>query len=187
MPSVPPSLRSLALAEATVDDVKWMIGEGETLVELKAKIPEEGLGPTISSFANTLGGWVLLGVDDKTREVVGWRPKGRADIVDYLRDLLQREVDPLPPFAAKVLRVARKSVGLIRVYEPTDTPHIVRGTGSVYIREPGAKRPIQEHAPLVELARRGEEASLRAALVCARHPRSHTHFAPQIAASRTTS
>lgn len=162
MPLMPPSLRSLALADVTPADVKWMIQEGETLVELKEQIPEEGLGPTIASFANTLGGWVVLGVDDESREVVGWKPKGRADDLDYLRDLLRREVDPLPPFAAKPMRVGRRRVSVIRVYESTDTPHIVRGTGSVFIRDPGAKRAIQSHDQLIALARRGEEAADRA-------------------------
>lgn len=139
-----------------------MISEGETLVELKEKIPSEGIGPTISSFANTLGGWVVLGVDDETREIVGWKPKGRADDLDYIRDLLRREVDPMPPFAAKRMLIDRRRVSVVRVYESTDTPHIVRGTGSVYIREPGGKRPVRDHAELVELARRGEDAAERA-------------------------
>jgi hypothetical protein len=139
-----------------------MIREGETLVELKEKIPSEGLGPTVSSFANTLGGWLLLGVEDKTRKIVGWQPKGRADVVDYLRDLLRREVDPLPPFGAKPLTIDRKQIAVVRVYESADTPHLVRGTGSVYIREPGAKGPIKEHGRLIELARRGETARARA-------------------------
>lgn len=159
MRPLPPSLRTLALADVTESDVRWMIEEGETLVELKSKIPSEGLGPTISSFANTIGGWVILGVDDRTRDVVGWEPQGRADDLDYLRDLLRHQVDPLPPFAAKPLELNGQRISVIRVYESTDTPHIVRGTGSVYIRDPGAKRPIQDHATVVALARRGEEAA----------------------------
>lgn len=162
MATLPPSLRSLALADITSEDVRWMIREGETLVELKSEIPKDGIGPTITSFANTLGGWVILGVDDEAREVVGWKPKGRADAVDHLRQLLQHEVDPMPPFAARRMRVGRKWVSVIRVYESADTPHIIRGTGAVYVREPGAKRPIREHAELIELARRGEDAEHRA-------------------------
>ena len=69
----------MALADVTPADVRWMIKEGESLVELKAEIPREGIGPTIASFANSLGGWVILGVDDKTRTGVGWKPPGRAD------------------------------------------------------------------------------------------------------------
>lgn len=158
MPAPPPSLRNLALADITSEDVRWMIREGETLVELKSEIPKGGMGPTIASFANTLGGWVILGIADDTREVVGWKPKGRADDVDYLREVLRREVDPMPPFAAKPMEVTGKRVSVIRVYESADTPHIVRGSGSVFVREPGGKRPIQEHAHLIELARRGEDA-----------------------------
>jgi hypothetical protein len=162
VPPVPPSLRSLALADVTSADVRWMIEEGESLVELKVEIPSEGIGPTIASFANSLGGWVILGVDDKTRDVVGWKPPGRADDLDYLRDRLRQEVDPVPPFAAKRMIVERRRVSVIRIYESADTPHIVRGTGTVFVRDPGAKRPVDQHDHLVELARRGEEAGRRA-------------------------
>ena len=158
MPPLPPALRSLALSDVTPDDVRWMIREGETLVELKSQIPKEGVGPSVAAFANTIGGWIVLGVDDVTRELVGWEPKGRADAVDYLRDLLRTELDPLPPFAAKSLEIDDQMVGLVRVYESSDTPHIVRGTGAVFIREPAAKAPIRDHRQLVDLARRGEAA-----------------------------
>ena len=160
--SMPPSLRSLALADITPEDVDWMIREGETLVELKVEIPKDGIGPTVASFANTLGGWLILGVEDKDRAVVGWKPKGRADIVDYLRQCLLREVDPMPPFAARGMEVEGGQVGVVRIYESMDTPHIIRGTGAVHVREPGGKRPIREHAELIELARRGEGAEDRA-------------------------
>ncbi|HET7052506.1 MAG TPA: ATP-binding protein [Solirubrobacterales bacterium] len=162
MNSVPPSLRSLALADITPEDVDWMIREGETLVELKADIPKDGIGPTISSFANTLGGWLVLGVEDKDRSVVGWMPNGRADIVDYLRQRLREEVDPMPPFAAREMEIRGGQVGVVRIYESMDTPHIIRRTGAVYLREPGGKRPIREHGELIELARRGEDAEARA-------------------------
>jgi hypothetical protein len=165
MPTVPPSLRSLALADLTPADLRWMIREGESLVELKAKIPTgDGIGPTIASFANSLGGWVILGVEDSERKLVGWKPPGRVDDLDYIRQLLTREVDPMPPFAAKQMRAGRHRVGVIRIYESTDTPHIVRGTGQVFVRHPGAKHPLplDAHDHLIELARRGEEARRRA-------------------------
>ena len=140
-----------------------MIREGETsFVELKRRIPTEGIGPSVAAFANTLGGWLILGVDDKSREVVGWKPKGRADPVDFLREGLRAEVDPLPPFAAKQIELEQGPVGVVRIYESADTPHVLRKTGAVYVREPGRKRPVDSHAELIELARRGEEAERRA-------------------------
>lgn len=57
------------------------------------------------------------------------------------------------------MKVGRRRVSVIRVYESTDTPHIVRGTGSVFVRDPGAKRPLRSHDELVALARRGEHAA----------------------------
>jgi hypothetical protein len=41
MGAVPISLRSLALADVTPSDVKSMVQEGETVIELKARPPGE--------------------------------------------------------------------------------------------------------------------------------------------------
>jgi len=155
------SFRRLAMADLDEVALRRLIDEGETLfVERKQAIPSESLGPTVASFANALGGWVLLGVaDDKT--IHGYMATG--DFVDHLRQTLRAELDPLPPFAAEMVEIDGKEIGVVRVFESADTPHIVIGTGSVYVREPGGKRPIESHGELVQLARRGEKAWEKAA------------------------
>lgn len=156
------SIRRMALAELDPDGLRRLIGEGEPLfVERKEATPKEGLGPTIASFANTLGGWLLLGITDDGN-LRGWREHGRSDLQDHLRHVLRREVDPLPPFSARSIELEGEPIGVVRVIESVDTPHIARRTGALYIREPGGKRPISDHSTLVELARRGEEALRRA-------------------------
>ena len=102
------SFRRLAMADLDEVALRRLIDEGETLfVERKQAIPSESLGPTVASFANALGGWVLLGVaDDKT--IHGYMATG--DFVDHLRQTLRAELDPLPPFAAEWSRsTARRS------------------------------------------------------------------------------
>lgn len=155
------SFRRLAMADLDGVALRRLIDEGETLfVERKQAIPSESLGPTVASFANALGGWVLLGVAyDKT--IHGYMATG--DFVDHLRQTLRAELDPLPPFAAEMVEIDGKEIGVVRVFESADTPHIVIGTGSVYVREPGGKRPIESHGELVQLARRGEKAREKAA------------------------
>ena len=156
------SIRRLALAELDPDRLRRLVGEGEPLfVERKEATPKEGLGPTVASFANTLGGWLLLGVADDGG-LRGWREHGRSDLQDHLRHVLRREVDPLPPFSARSIELEDQPIGVVRVIESVDTPHIARRTGALYIREPGGKRPISDHGTLLELARRGEEAIFRA-------------------------
>jgi len=98
-----------------------------------------------------------------------------------IRDRLRGEVDPLPAFEARVMRPPGLDgpVGVVRVYESSDTPHVVFSTGSVFVREGAgdtdAKKPgamqrgnqryeateIRSRAQLIELAQRGELAAAR--------------------------
>ena len=66
-----------------------------------------------------LGGWLLIGVTDD-RKIVGYKPPGRVDLQDYIRQLLAAQVDPLPPFAAVRLRAGRHMIGVVRVPESSD-------------------------------------------------------------------
>lgn len=138
-----------------------LIDGGETLfVEHKERDPKKGLGVTVASFANMLGGWLLIGVDDKGN-VVGYEPPGTVDIQDYVRDLLRSQVDPLPPFAAAMIDHPDGRVAVVRVFESTDLPHVA-GDGVIYRRNPGGKEPVTEARDIIEMSRRGEEARMQA-------------------------
>ena len=58
--------------------VRGLIARGEPGgVERKAAIRKgDGLCPRVLAFANTHGGWILLGVND-AGAIVGWRPRRR--------------------------------------------------------------------------------------------------------------
>jgi hypothetical protein len=160
------SIRRLTLADFADDRVQdrldALIGAGETLfVERKVGEPKDGLGATVASFANTLGGWILLGVSNDG-EVIGFEPPGRVDLQDWVRDVVRPQVDPLPPLAAASVHRDGKQVGIVRIAESLDTPHLVKTTGAVYVREPGGKRPITNHRELLEMARRGQDAERHA-------------------------
>ena len=51
---------------------------------------------------------------------------------------------------------------VLRVFESSDTPHLVKQTGAVPIRTPKGTEPVTDQALLLQLARRGEEALERA-------------------------
>lgn len=149
------------MADLDEDALRRLVGEGEPLfVERKQQEPKDGFGPAAASFANTLGGWLLVGVADDGG-LRGYDP-GPGDFTDKIRHKLSHRVDPLPPFAADLREIDDVRIGVIRVFESADTPHIVIGDGSVPIREPGGLRRIQSHAELLELAKRGEQARLDA-------------------------
>jgi hypothetical protein len=112
-------------------------------------------------LANTLGGWILLGVADNG-SVRGWVKPDRLDLQSHLGSVIGAQVDPLPPFVADMRQVDGKPIAVIRVFASADVPHIVRGTGAVYVRSSKGKEPVDDHRTLLELARRGEEAEARA-------------------------
>jgi hypothetical protein len=155
------SFRRLSIGDLDEPALRRLIAEGETLfVERKQKEPSGGFGPAVASFANTLGGWLLLGIGDD-RSLKGY-DAGQGDFTDKIRHKLRSQVEPLPPFAADTFQLDGVEIAVIRVTESTDTPHIVLGTGAVPIREPGGTRNIASHAELVDLARRGERARTEA-------------------------
>src|SRR6266540_2591234 len=154
-----PSIRRLALADLDETSLRRLIDHGENFfVERKRQLPKEsGLGATVCSFANMLGGWLLLGVaDDKTLH--GFSFGARTDAQSHLGDLLRDQTDPLPAFVADERTLDGKSLVVVRVFESVDTPHIVRGTGAVYVRDSGGKQPVQNQMLLLELSHRGRDA-----------------------------
>ena len=159
----PPSIRRLSLAALDQPALEELVRHGEDLlVERKQDLPKAPrFGAAAGSLANTLGGWILLGVaDDGT--VHGWAKPERLDLQSHLGSVIGAQVDPLPPFVAEMREVDGEAIAVIRVFASADVPHIVRGTGAVYVRSSKGKEPVDDHRTLLELARRGEEAEARA-------------------------
>src|SRR4051812_20226286 len=107
-------IRSLAIADLDESTLRGLIEHGEDLfVERKLIPPKDGgFGATVASFANTIGGWVLLGIaDDGT--IKGWEPPGRADAQSHLGEILRQQCDPLPPFVAAIREIDGRRVGVV--------------------------------------------------------------------------
>lgn len=185
------SFSSATLSDLTISDIDTMLTLDETLfIEHKSGIGEPAncfkLRQAVASFANTSGGWLLLGVANG--EIIAdsrspWAETGARALVDLVRDRLRGGIDPLPAFECKVMdEHPGGPVGVIRVYESSDTPHVLK-EGLVYVREPagvrklatsslGAAGPdivntykaveIKSRAELVELAGRSQAADARA-------------------------
>ena len=146
-------------------DVDWaafreLALEGENLyIERKRQLPEpEALGAVVASMANMLGGWLVLGVTDSKRELVGCDFSRTADLQSHIGNLLRGAVDPVPPFRAeRVQGDDGLEFGFIRVFSAS-RPVLVRGKGALYTRDDGGKVPVSDHRVLLDLARRGQEA-----------------------------
>jgi hypothetical protein len=119
-----------------------LLGTAESdLVERKRTADARTLAKVVSAFANANGGWVLLGVEDDG-SLSGWRPKGRAHPRDWLRDVLDNMLDPLPQFEAELFDFEGTSVGVVRVLRSSLKPHFIDGTGEVFVRRNGQTRRL---------------------------------------------
>jgi hypothetical protein len=142
--------------------VEALIAAGETVVERKGDLPKDGLGSSVAAYANSGGGWMLLGISN-AGEAVGWKQRGRAEVHDWLRSHLREAVDPLPSFNCRTVEYDGKPVVGLRIY-PGSPPYVLRGTGAVYIREPGGKHPIRSQSQLLSFVRQNEENEAEAEL-----------------------
>jgi hypothetical protein len=156
-------LDSITLAGLGEQELRRLIAAGEDAgVERKARLPRDGLAPSVAAFANSGGGWLLLGVEDDAT-ICGLAVPGRAQPHDWARELLQRAIDPLPDFRTTSVSTPDGEVLVIRILPSTATPHVLRDRGVVYVREPGGKRPVDAQAKLVamcEAPRRANELAL---------------------------
>ena len=96
---------------------------------VKKKIPA-----IITSFANSSGGWIVIGIEDKSKIIVPIK-KERNDFGQIISQLLKGSVTPIPQYEVRFLEcpdVEGSGVLLVYVYEGNFTPYISDGT--VYIR-----------------------------------------------------
>ena len=142
------------LAEVTWDDLSQLADLDEGFVlefkreygpSVQRKVPK-----IIASFANSRGGWLVIGVDDDTHAV---RPIERreADFSQIFGELCRRHVSPAPPFDVRFLPDPAddaRGVVLVRVDEGDFPPYIADGV--VEIREGSTSGPATG-ASLVEL------------------------------------
>lgn len=154
----------MAAASVTPDLFKDLAAHGEDLlVERKGAIPSaEKLGAEVASMANMLGGWILLGVHDKTRKLESLDLAQGIDMQSHIGNLLRNVVDPVPPFLANTIEVEGLTLAFVRVFS-SSVVVLVSGSGAVYTRDAGGKTPVSDHRALLELAGRGREAEEAAA------------------------
>ena len=112
-------------------------------VEYKLLLEDGGkaqLAKEIASFANCEGGWLIVGIDDKTKEI---KPIAKQDYSQRIGKIATR-ISPMPEFSTRFLTSPdSKETGVlvVYVYEGKNAPYICNG--SVYVRSGSSKEPIK--------------------------------------------
>lgn len=109
--------------------------EGKTLEFKRDLSSSQAVLKTIVAFANTAGGTLLVGVEDKSRHVRGVREP--LDLEERLANLISDSVVPRLVPELEVLPWRRTQVLAVRVYPSPSRPHYLKREGlegGVYVR-----------------------------------------------------
>ena len=112
-------------------------------VEYKLLLDDGGkaqLAKEITSFANCEGGWLIVGIDDKTKEI---KPIEKQDYSQRIGKIATR-ISPMPEFSTRFLTTPKdktRGVLVVYVYEGRNAPYICNG--SIYVRSGSSKEPIK--------------------------------------------
>ena len=112
---------------------------------VQRKIPK-----IIASFANSRGGWLVVGIEDVTKAVCPIERPG-ADFSQTIGELCRRHVSPTPQFDCRFIADPNdraQGVLIVQVFEGTFPPYVADGV--VEVREGSTSGPAASDA-LVEL------------------------------------
>lgn len=131
--------------------------------EFKVEVPKksEKYIKSVVAFANTAGGKIILGVDDKTHEIVGVEKDEVFKIMDGITNTISDMCYPQIFPNIGVDTIDGKCVIVIEVYPGASRPYYIKSLGKeagTYIRVSGTSRPADE-AILKDLELQGTHRS----------------------------
>ena len=137
------------LTHSDLDNLK-SVQEG-WYVEYKSEVSNpQIIAKSVSSFANTYGGWLFYGIEEKdsTNNIAGSYPGIRKDQLDgslkSITDSIKSHLNPVPFYEIKSIEID-KDRDIICLYIPYSfqTPHI-HSNGRIYRRVGDKSNPIHE-------------------------------------------
>lgn len=124
------------ISDLTQRDLKLLIERGESVVlEFKKTIPSaEKIAREICAFANTMGGFILVGVADNGA-IVGIRDYFEEE--HWIREAAERYCEPSAEISLELIHLMECDVLLVRVKESREKPVCVRvrHQETVYVRK----------------------------------------------------
>lgn len=127
----------------TLDEI--LSGESKN-IEYKVELPKksEKYMKTVIAFANTSGGNLIIGVDDKTGEVTGVDEKSVFQIMDSIADAVADSCEPqiIPDISFQSIN--DKCIVVVTIYPGMHRPYYLKNQGKqhgTYIRLGATSRP----------------------------------------------
>ena len=128
------------------DEIK--AGESSN-IEFKVEVPKksEKYIKSVVAFANTAGGKIIIGVDDKSHEIVGVDPNEVFKIIDGITNTISDMCYPQIFPNIGVDTIEGKCVIVVEIYPGANRPYYIKTLGKesgTFIRVSGTSRPADD-------------------------------------------
>ena len=150
-------LKQIALGEDSVLELKDVEFSGNKVIGPH----KDGMADELAAIANTVSGVIILGVDDKSREISGLPPE-KLDIVEgWLRSICNDSIDPPLDCVIRKLSVPDEQ-GVERAILRIDVPRslFVHKSPNGYFRRIGSSRREMKPEVLARLFQQRSQARL---------------------------
>ena len=131
----------------TIEEI--IAGESKN-VEFKENLPEKSIKymRSVVAFANGIGGKIIFGIADKTREVVGFDKEDVFKKMDAIANAVSDSCEPAIIPDITLQTVDGKTVIVVEVSEGRQRPYYIKALGrdgGVYVRVAGTTRLADEY------------------------------------------
>ena len=131
----------------TIEEI--LAGESKN-VEFKENLPEKSIKymKSVVAFANGIGGKIIFGIADKTREVVGFDKEEVFKKMDAIANAVSDSCEPAIIPDITLQTVDGKTVIVVEVSEGRQRPYYIKALGrdgGVYVRVAGTTRLADEY------------------------------------------
>jgi hypothetical protein len=143
------------------------IGEG-WYIEYKIDFPKKNgiiegnkIAKSVSSFANTKGGWIFYGIESNDKNIAtnlrGIDQNEYTNLSDHLSRIISSNVTPKPVFHFKTVPLeCGRDIFIIKIDE-SPTPPYITSQGIIYQRENNESNPIKDRYIIEKLAEKAED------------------------------
>jgi predicted HTH transcriptional regulator len=132
------------------------------------------IGHSVASFANTYGGWYIIGVKTDTHNVAndicGFDLTAYPDPISKVREIAKSHIDPVPIFYPRVIEIgSNRAVLVVQIPSEQETPFISKD-GRIYRRLHDSSDPVAEsnRYAVDRLVEEGRKSADRFSEICMR-------------------
>ncbi|MBP2045207.1 AlbA family DNA-binding domain-containing protein [Methanobacterium aggregans] len=159
------------VSELEKEDLDKLIGnvaEG-WFIEYKGDFPSSTnkISHSLASFANSDGGWYIIGIDDEdgsniATEIVGFDINVHSMPKEQIRNIIANNITPKPFFESKLIMINNEKAVLVVHIESGDETPYVTNDGKIYQRVGEGSDPIKlnDHYSIQKLYDRSKESRL---------------------------